>query len=60
MIFIAGEEILSFLMRRTNGSLRPLASLPLEAFLEGNAETGDCPGRHCSRSIRRLSCPIIG
>ena len=43
LISIASEETISFLMLMPDGSSKKLASLPLEAFLDEGAETGDLP-----------------
>ncbi|MBC2709536.1 MAG: hypothetical protein HGJ94_00545 [Desulfosarcina sp.] len=51
LISIASEETISFLMLSKGGSLKTLASLPLEAFLEGAAT--DLP-KAVLQSVNRL------
>jgi len=53
LISIASEETISFLMRRTDGSFKPLASLPLLAFLEDTVEAGKLP-REILQSVHHL------
>lgn len=53
LISIASEETLSFLMRSTDGGLKTVARMPLEAFLAGDAEMGELP-RAALQSIHQL------
>ena len=53
MITIASEETIRFLTLSADGRLQTLASLPLEVFLEGNAEAADLP-KAALQSVNRL------
>ena len=53
LITIANEEIIRFLMLSIDGGCQTLASLPLEAFLEGSAEAGQLP-KEALQTVNRL------
>ena len=53
LISIASEETISFLMRRTDGNFKTLASMPLEEFLEGTPGASELP-RAVLQSVNQL------
>jgi hypothetical protein len=57
LISIASEETISFLISRTDGSFKPLATLPLEAFLEGTAAADELLGEALQSVSRLLVVP---
>lgn len=53
LITLAGEETIRFLMPSADGGFKTLTSLPLQAFLDGQATASDLP-KPVLRSVNRL------